>query len=66
MSLTADQTLAGQPEYGDAKHPFHITKEEERQLRLQGAEAAPSLVIGQATSFDEYARQLMQRGFSAA
>ncbi len=34
-------------------------KEEERQLRLQGARAAPSLVIGQATSFDEYARQLM-------
>src|ERR1044072_6906502 len=40
-------------------YPFHITKEEERQLRLQGARAAPSLVIGQATSFDEYARQLM-------
>ncbi|MCX2928066.1 hypothetical protein [Streptomyces sp. NEAU-W12] len=28
-------------------------------MRLKGAGAAPSLVIGQATSFDEYARQLM-------
>ncbi|MGA5207851.1 hypothetical protein [Streptomyces variegatus] len=59
MSLTATQTTADQPEYGKAKYPFHITKEEERQLRLKGAEAVPSLVIGQATSFDEYARQLM-------
>ncbi|MEU2779643.1 hypothetical protein ABZ646_44170 [Streptomyces sp. NPDC007162] len=34
MSMTAAQMPAGQPEYGDAKYPFHITKEEERQLRL--------------------------------
>ncbi len=40
-------------------YPFHVTKEEERRLRLQGARAIPSPVIGQATSFDEYARQLM-------
>ncbi|MGW0423878.1 hypothetical protein [Streptomyces sp. NPDC003015] len=58
MSLTAAQTPADHPEYGKAKYPFHITKEE-RQLRLKSAEAVPSLVIGQATSFDEYARQLM-------
>jgi hypothetical protein len=40
-------------------YPFHITKDEERQLRLRGARAIPSLVVGQATSFDEYVRQLM-------
>ncbi|MDQ8707921.1 hypothetical protein RCO28_36465 [Streptomyces sp. LHD-70] len=40
-------------------HPFHITKAEERQLRMQGANASPALVVGQASSFDEYARQLM-------
>ncbi|GAP47060.1 hypothetical protein [Streptomyces azureus] len=59
MSLTAAHTPAGPPEPRGPKYPFHITKEEERQLRLKGAEALPSLVIGQATSFDEYARQLM-------
>ncbi|MFD3729319.1 hypothetical protein [Streptomyces sp. NPDC058671] len=26
MSLTTAQTPAGQPEYGDAQYPFHITK----------------------------------------
>jgi hypothetical protein len=40
-------------------YPFHITKEEDRLLRLQGARTVPSPVIGQATSFDEYARQMM-------
>ncbi|MES9540689.1 MULTISPECIES: hypothetical protein [unclassified Actinomadura] len=43
----------------EGAYPFHITKEEERRLRLQGARAVPSPVIGQATSFDEYNRQLM-------
>ena len=59
MSLTTTQTPSDGQEYGKARYPFHITKEEERQLRLAGAKAVPSLVIGQATSFDEYARQLM-------
>lgn len=59
MSLTDTQTPAGPPESSGANYPFHITKEEERKLRLQGAQAVPSLVIGQATSFDEYVRQLM-------
>ncbi|GAA5611270.1 hypothetical protein CP981_01300 [Streptomyces platensis] len=59
MSMTDTKPPADPPESTGAKHPFHITKEEERQLRLQGAQAVPSLVIGQATSFDEYARQLM-------
>ncbi|MGP4091100.1 hypothetical protein [Streptomyces sp. KR55] len=59
MSLAATHTLAAPLELRGPKYPFHITKEEERQLRLKGAEAVPSLVIGQATSFDEYARQLM-------
>ncbi|OPC76570.1 hypothetical protein B4N89_47070 [Embleya scabrispora] len=40
-------------------HPFHITPNEERCLRTQGARVAPSPVIAQAASFDEYVRQLM-------
>ncbi len=59
MSLADTQTPADPPESDGPKYPFHITREEERRLRLQGAKAAPSLVIGQASSFDEYARQLM-------
>ncbi|MBU7600805.1 hypothetical protein JGS22_025085 [Streptomyces sp. P38-E01] len=59
MSLTTTQPPADGQEYGKARHPFHVTGEEERQLRLAGAKAVPSLVIGQATTFDEYARQLM-------
>ncbi|MBO8191089.1 hypothetical protein ITI46_05185 [Streptomyces oryzae] len=59
MSMTGTQPSGDTAESGEVKHPFHITKEEERKLRLKGAEAVPSLVIGQATSFDEYARQLM-------
>jgi hypothetical protein len=59
MSLTDIPPPAGSAESAGAKHPFHITKEEERRLRLQSAKAVPSLVIGQATSFDEYVRQLM-------
>ncbi|WP_406161902.1 hypothetical protein OG806_39785 [Streptomyces sp. NBC_00882] len=59
MSLTTTHTPAGSLEPRGPRYPFHITKDEERQLRLKGAEAVPSLVIGQATSFDEYARQLM-------
>ncbi|MCK7622444.1 hypothetical protein MUU72_04830 [Streptomyces sp. RS10V-4] len=43
----------------DPGPPFHITKEEERRLRLAAAGIAPSLVIGQPAAFDEYVRQLM-------
>lgn len=39
--------------------PFHITKEEERALRIDADYLSPSLVIAQPTSFDEYVRQLM-------
>ncbi|MER6049946.1 hypothetical protein ACH4VR_04180 [Streptomyces sp. NPDC020883] len=39
--------------------PFYISKDEERQLRLAAEKIAPSLVITQASSFDEYVRQLM-------
>ena len=39
--------------------PFYVTKEEERALRINAGQLSPSLVITQATSFDEYARQLM-------
>lgn len=59
MSTTVHQTPAGLSKYGEATYPFHITKDEERRLRVAGAKAAPSLVIDQATSFDEYARQVM-------
>ncbi|WP_158239001.1 hypothetical protein [Streptomyces barkulensis] len=45
MSLTAPRAATDRPEYGRARYPFHITKEEQRQLRLKGAEALPSLVI---------------------
>ncbi|WEH31961.1 hypothetical protein PZB75_00315 [Streptomyces sp. AM 4-1-1] len=55
-SQSAATTAAAAPDPG---HPFHITKEEERRLRLAAAEVAPSLVIGQPTVFDEYVRQLM-------
>ena len=59
MSMTNVTPSADTVDPREDGYPFHITKEEERQLRLQGARAVPSLVIGQATSFDEYARQLM-------
>lgn len=39
--------------------PFYITPEEELALRLQAHRLTPSPVIEQATSFDEYVRQLM-------
>ena len=39
--------------------PFFVTKDEERTLRINAGRLSPSLVITQATSFDEYARQLM-------
>ncbi|MBB5120858.1 hypothetical protein AF335_05680 [Streptomyces eurocidicus] len=39
--------------------PFYITKEQETQLRLAAEKISPSLAITQATTFDEYARQLM-------
>jgi hypothetical protein len=42
-----------------AAPPFFVTKEEERALRINAGHLSPSLVIAQATSFDEYARQLM-------
>ena len=51
----ATSTLGGQHK----EYPFHITRDEERRLRMRGATAVPSPVIGQASSFDEYARQLM-------
>lgn len=59
MSMTDVRPPAGAADPQEVRRPFHITREEERQLRLQGARAVPSPVIGQATSFDEYARQLM-------
>ena len=39
--------------------PYFVTKDEERTLRINAGRLSPSLVIIQATSFDEYARQLM-------
>ncbi|XVQ07488.1 hypothetical protein ACQP1W_33480 [Spirillospora sp. CA-255316] len=59
MSMTNDTPPAETVDQDAGGYPFHITKEEERRLRLQGARAVPSPVIGQATSFDEYTRQLM-------
>jgi hypothetical protein len=57
--MTDVKSPAGGEDSREGRYPFHITKGHERQLRLQGERAVPSLVIGQATSFDEYARQLM-------
>ena len=59
MSTTEIRASVDTVDPHEGRYPFHITKKEERQLRLQGARAVSSLVIGQATSFDEYARQLM-------
>jgi hypothetical protein len=39
--------------------PFYVSKEQERELRLQAGRLSPSLTVAQATSFDEYVRQLM-------
>lgn len=44
---------------GTNEPPFYVSKEEERELRLKASHLSPSLTITQATSFDEYARQLM-------
>lgn len=43
----------------DPPPPFFVTKDEERELRINAGRLSPSLVITQATSFDEYTRQLM-------
>lgn len=59
MSLTDVTPPADGADAHGAGYPFHITKEEERRLRLLGERATPSPIIGQATSFDEYVRQLM-------
>jgi hypothetical protein len=59
MRMTNVTSPADTVDQGARGYPFHITKDEERRLRLQGARAIPSPVIGQATSFDEYPRQLM-------
>ncbi|NLU67002.1 hypothetical protein [Streptomyces sp. HNM0574] len=40
-------------------HPFYITREEEHRLRIAAETLSPALVIDQASSFDEYTRQLM-------
>lgn len=39
--------------------PFYIDKQEEQQLRIAAERLSPSLVIQQATSFDDYVRQFM-------
>lgn len=59
MTMTDVSASAGSDSQRGDRYPFHISKEEERRLRLQGERAVPSLVIGQATAFDEYVRQLM-------
>ncbi|RAW08259.1 hypothetical protein DKQ62_04335 [Halomonas elongata] len=46
-------------EIRDTGYPFHITQEEDRELRRKAASAIPSPVISQASSFDEYVQQLM-------
>ncbi|SEM24705.1 hypothetical protein [Halomonas caseinilytica] len=43
----------------ETEYPFHITKEEDRELRQKAAKAIPSPVISQASFFDEYVQQLM-------
>ncbi|MFE9651361.1 hypothetical protein ACFYO0_46290 [Streptomyces sp. NPDC006365] len=58
MSMTDAASPTGAADPHGEGYPFHITKAEERQLRLQGERATPSPVVGQATSFDEYTRQL--------
>lgn len=41
------------------KPPFYITPEEELKLRIQANQLVPSPAIAPATSFDDFARQLM-------
>ncbi|WP_431040576.1 hypothetical protein ACQUSR_00890 [Streptomyces sp. P1-3] len=39
--------------------PFYVSKAEERELRVAAEKLTPALVVDQASSFDEYVRQLM-------
>ncbi|QEM80231.1 HutD family protein [Halomonas binhaiensis] len=43
----------------ETEYPFHITKEQDRDLRQKAARAIPSPIISQASFFDEYVQQLM-------
>jgi len=59
MSVQEDRSKSTTKVANGKRHPFHITKEEDRQLRIKGDRLSPALVITQPSSFDEYARQLM-------
>ena len=61
MSSTVIETHSQQEDAANENMPppFYISKEQEGELRLQAGRLSPSLVVDQATSFDEYARQLM-------
>jgi hypothetical protein len=43
----------------NSRPPFFVTRGEEKALRINAGHFSPSLVVTQATSFDEYSRQLM-------
>lgn len=56
--LQHNATQVGKSE-DDRRPPFFTTKSEERALRINAGHFSPSLVVTQATSFDEYSRQLL-------
>jgi hypothetical protein len=55
----SQEDAAGVKASENASPPFFVTKDEERALRVNAGQLSPSLIIAQAASFDEYARQLM-------
>jgi hypothetical protein len=59
MTTTESRESAEATRVRGKGYPFHITREEERELRLRAAKAAPAPVIGRASFFDEYVQQLM-------
>lgn len=58
MTLS-DSILPAVDEDAEPGPPFYVTQAEARRLRAAAAHLEPALVIDQATSFDEYVRQLM-------
>lgn len=59
MGSTATENQVKQTSRDSESPPFYIDDKEENKLRIDASYRSPSLVVKQATSFDEYARQLM-------
>lgn len=57
--MATSSTVTPESTYTTKRPPFHIDREEERELRIRAEQLQPALVVDQAASFDEYVRQLM-------